>query len=464
MRVLRSIVLVCWGLCGAVAPGCRASERPVMAESPPVVTQAPAKVAEPVAQWGAWRGPLGTGFSPDATPPLTWGPQSNVQWSLPVNGQGHSSPVVWDKTIFITTAVAHGELLPRPLPERVGAHNNVAPSSRMRFEIWAVSLGDGSVRWKRTLRDEQPHEGAHETGSWASASCATDGEVLIVPFGSRGLFALSLDGERLWETDLGDMFTKHGHGEGSSPLLVGELVITQWDHEEGSFLVALDKRSGVERWRTARREVTSWASPIAVEVDGVLQVITAATGRVRGQAALTGDAIWEAGGLSNNVVASPVASEGRLFVGSSYEVRSMFAVSLSGAKGDITGSEHVLWKRTRDTPYVASPILAHGRMCFLRHLSAMMTCVDPATGVAQWGPKKLPGLRRVFSSPVGAPGRTYVTSQEGVTVVLGSGPQFQVLATNRLDEGATASPALVGDVFVMRTERALYALREQKTP
>lgn len=463
------IVASICGLFIATAVGCRTSDQGSVApmEAPPAVTT-PVEVVtqnvDPLAQWGAWRGPAGTGFSKSATPPLTWSPDQHVQWRVPVSGQGHSSPVVWDGVVYLTTAVPHGEALPRRVPERIGAHHNLEPSSRLRFEVWALSLEDGSVRWKRALKDEQPHEGVHETGSWASASCATDGEVLVVPFGSRGLFVLSPQGVPLWDVDLGDMFTKHGHGEGSSPLLVGDLVITQWDHEEGSFLVALDKKSGAEVWRVARQEVTSWASPIAVEVDGVIQVITAATGRVRGQNAKTGAAIWEAGGLSNNVVASPVASNGRVFVGSSYEIRSMFAVSLEGAKGDVSQSEHVLWKRTRDTPYVASPVLEDGRLCFLRHLSAMMTCVDPATGVAQFGPKKLPGLRRVFSSPVGAPGRLYVTSQEGTTVVLGPGPGFELLATNHLKEGATASPALVGDVFVMRTERAVYALREKTTP
>ena len=411
------IAWMCVGM--AMVLACRPSDRGQAVErATPKLAVAPRPPVNPAEQWGAWRGPLGTGISETATPPLAWSPYQNVTWRLPLPGQGHSSPVVWDGVIILTTAVPYGEDLPRRVPERIGAHHNLEPSRRLRFEVWAVSLLDGTVVWKKALVDEQPHEGVHETGSWASASCSTDGEVLVVPFGSRGLYALSLAGEQLWSVDLGDMFTKHGHGEGSSPLLVGDLVITQWDHEEASFLVALDKRSGVERWRSSREELTSWASPIAVEVDGVTQVITAATGRVRGQNATTGAAIWEAGGLSHNVVASPVAARGRLFVGSSYEIRSMFALSLEGARGDLSQTSHLLWKRSRDTPYVASPTLEDGRLCFLRHLSAMMTCVDPTTGVAHWGPRKLPGLRRVFSSPVGAGGRLYVTSQEGSTVVM----------------------------------------------
>jgi outer membrane protein assembly factor BamB len=417
-----------------------------------------------MAQWGAWRGPLGTGVAPRANPPIRWSETENVDWKLAIEGLGHSSPVVWGDRIFLTTAVSHGGALSRRVPERIGAHNNLEPDRRMRFEVWAISLEDGDLLWKRTLRDEQPHEGIHDTGSWASASCATDGSVLVVPFGSRGLFVLDLDGRTLWERDLGDMWTKHGHGEGSSPLLVGDLIITQWDHEEASFLVALDKRTGKERWRASRAEVTSWSSPIAVDVEGRTQVISSATGRIRGQDLQTGAEIWSVGGLSNNVVASPVSLDGRLIAGSSYEIRAMVAVDLRGAKGNLDGTTKVLWRRTRDTPYVASPVLERERLCFVRHLSGVMTCLAPSTGATLWGPEKIPGLRRVFSSPVSAAGRLYVSGKGGKTVVLGPGSGPIVLATNTLSEGATASAAVVGNRLILRTHGHLYSLSEGEPP
>jgi len=372
--------------------------------------------------------------------------------------------VVWGDRIFLTSAVSYGPKVPRRVPERVGAHHNMEPDHSMRFEAFALARSSGETLWRRTLRDEQPHEGTHDTGSWASASCATDGRVLIVPFGSRGLYALNLDGEVLWERDFGDMFTKHGHGEGSTPLLTKGLVVTQWDHEGESFVVALDVRDGTEVWRDARAEVTSWSSPIAVNVDGVTQVVTAATGRIRGQELRTGKRLWSVGGLSNNVVASPVSLGGRLFAGSSYEIRSMVGVSLSGAKGDLDGGDHVLWRRSRDTPYVASFLLDESRLCFVRHLSGMLTCLDPDTGRALWGPAKLPGIRRVFASPVGTGARIYVSGQGGATVVVGPGPAFEILATNTLDEGATASAAIVGDVLFLRTHTSLVALGNPVTP
>ncbi len=458
--------IVLWALLATLALcACKAVDASVPSAGVPVAPS-PQKRAQldPSTQWGAWRGPLGTGHSTTARPPHVWAPDKSIGWRLPIAGLGHSSPVVWNGVIYLTTAVTFGPELDRLVPERPGAHHNRAPDRAMRFEALAISLVDGDVRWRRTLRSEQPHEGAHETASWASASCVTDGEVVIVPFGSRGLFALSPDGEVLWERDLGDMHTKHGHGEGSSPALAHGLVVAQWDHEDASFLVALDRDTGQERWRMARDEVTSWASPIVVDVGGTLQVVTAATGRVRGQDLRSGAIIWEAGGLSHNVVASPVAADGRVFVASSYEVRSMFAVSMGGAQGDVTNTDHVLWRRTRDTPYVASPSLSPGGLCFVRHLSSVLTCVDPATGAATIGPKKRRGLRRVFSSPVSGAGRLYVTSQEGATAVLDLKNELAVLAVNSIGEVVTASPALVGDALVLRSEDALYAIREERAP
>ena len=147
----------------------------------------------------------------------------------------------------------------------------------------------------------------HFTASLASNSPVTDGERVYAFFGSRGLYCFDVDGKPQWEKDLGEMQTKHGHGEGSSPALYGDTLIVNWDHEGQSFVAAFDKRNGKQRWKAAREEVTSWATPIVVEHAGKPQVVISGTHRVRGYDLATGAVIWECGGLSANIVASPVA-------------------------------------------------------------------------------------------------------------------------------------------------------------
>jgi outer membrane protein assembly factor BamB len=235
-------------------------------------------------------------------------------------------------------------------------------------------------------------------------------------------------------------------------------VVVNWDHEAGSFVVALDKRTGEQRWRVEREEKTSWSSPLVVEHDGRTQVIVAATNRVRSYDLANGKPIWECAGLSGNVVATPVAARGIVYVANSYETRALLAVRLDRATGDITGSDAVVWTRDRDTPYVPSPVVYDGSLCFLKHYQGFLTCVDAATGETRFGPSRLPGIENVYASLVGAAGRIYVVDRDGTTAVVRNGPALELLATNQLDDSFSASPAVVGDELFLRGERSLYCL------
>lgn len=406
--------------------------------------------------WPQWRGPLSTGAAPRADPPTEWSESKNVAWKVEIPGRGHSTPVVWRDRIFLTTAIAEGEAS-RP-ETREGEHHNLRSVRRQRFVVLALDRRDGKVIWQRTVRRGVPREGGHYTGSFASASPVTDGRSVYAFFGSHGLYALDWDGKLLWQTDLGDMVTKHGHGEGSSPVLHGDTLVVNWDHEGPSLLVALDKRSGKELWRVARDEPSSWATPIVVEHAGRPQVIVSGTHRLRGYDLATGEVIWECGGLSANIVASPVPGDGMVFAGSSYEKQALLAVRLAGARGDVTGSEHLVWTRNRGTPYVPSPLLYRGSLYYLRHYQSILTRLDAKTGEDRPGAMRLPGLRNVYASPVAAAGRIYVTDQEGVTLVLADEDEPEVLALNRLDDRFSASAAIAGADLFLRGERYLYRL------
>jgi outer membrane protein assembly factor BamB len=416
--------------------------------------------AAPNAQqnWPQWRGPLGTGVAPNADPPVEWNETKNVRWKTELPGRGHSTPVVWGQQVFLTAAVPYGEALP-PRPSRApGNHDNLPVTHRQRFMALAIDRADGRLLWQRKLHEALPHEQGHHTASLASHSPVTDGERLYAFFGSFGLYCLDLNGKLLWQKDFGLMQSLHGHGEGASPVLYDDTLIVNWDHEGQSFVAALDKRTGDERWRAERKEITSWATPIVVEQAGKPQVVISGTNRVRGYDLTSGKVIWECGGLSANIVASPVSSGGVVFVGSSYDKRALLAIRLDGAKGDITGSEHVLWSRSRGTPYVPSPLLYGDTLYFLTHYQGILNRVDTQTGEDRQGPLRLPGITEVYASPVGAADRVYITDRYGLTLVVSHSDTPQLLARNQLDDTFNASAAITGGELFLRGEKALYCL------
>ena len=410
-------------------------------------------------QWPQWRGPLGTGVAPRGDAPVEWSEEKNVRWKTPIPGKGLSSPVIWGDRVFLTAAVPHGAASETGGDHHApGAHDNLPPSHSHRFVVMAIDRRDGSVLWKTTVRDERPHEATHVTGSWASNSAVTDGKHVFAFFGSRGIYCLDMQGRVIWEKDLGEMQIRHAHGEGSSPALFGDTLIVNWDHQGDSFVVALDKSNGKQRWKVARDEITSWSTPLVVSHGGKAQVVISATKRVRAYDLATGERIWSCAGLSRNVVASPVAADGMVFVANSYDWQAMLAIRLDRARGDVTGTDAVVWVRDRDTPYVPSPVLADGNLCFIKHNQAVLTCVDPATGATRVGPKRLSGLQSVFASPVAAAGRLYVAARNGATAVVSLEDGYDVRALNRLDDSFSASPAIVGDEIFLRGEHFLYCI------
>lgn len=427
---------------------------------------ADADAAEPDASvaaqnWPQWRGPLGTGAALDATPPVEWSENKNIRWKLETPGLGHSTPIVWGDRIFLTAAIPFGEKLEPRFSGAPGAHDNLPVSQRHRYIVFAVDRAGGQIVWQKNVQEALPHEGGHKSASLASNSAVTDGERVFASFGSRGVYCLDFDGKLLWKKDLGTMNSKHGHGEGSSPALHGDTLVVNWDHEGDSFIVALDKTTGKERWKVERNEVTSWSTPVVVVHEGKPQVIVSGTGRVRGYDLATGEVIWECGGLSANIVASPVAADGMVFAGSSYEKRALLAIRLDGAEGDITGTPQVAWNRFRGTPYVPSPLLYEDRLYFLRHYQGILSRVDMRTGEDDGGPFRLGGIQEVYSSPVGAADRVYVTDRDGITLVIEHKAEPTLLAINRLDDTFSASAALVGEEMFLRGEKRLYAIASE---
>jgi outer membrane protein assembly factor BamB len=399
-----------------------------------VATREPTPSAQ---YWPQWRGPLGSGEAPAAKPPLEWGVGRNVSWKVEVPGVGKSSPIVWKDLLVLTTAIPAGPA--------------------QQFTVLALNRKDGSVRWKRVVRTEPPHEGTHRDGTYASGSALTDGTRIYAFFGSRGLYALDLDGRVLWEKDFGDMRTRLGFGEGSSAALHGSTLVVNWDHEGEDFIAGLDAATGKEKWRKGRDEPTTWTTPHIVMHGGRAQAVVGGTNRVISYDVQTGEQLWQAPGLTANVIPTPVSGNGMLFATSGFRGSALHAIRLSEAKGDVSASPALAWSYDRDTPYVPSPLLYNGALYFLKSNSGILTCLDAASGAVHYT-ERLEAVPNVYASPVAADGRVYVVGRDGTTAVLAAGPRPQLLATNRLDEAMDASPALVGRDIYLRGARHLYRI------
>jgi len=444
-----------------------------------LLLDARACAAEAPDNWHHWRGPNADGSAPGADPPTEWSQEKNIRWRVEIPGKGHATPVVWGDRIFVLTAVetdrkpgatdGRSESLapeatgqpPRGRGQRGrGRRGPQVPETVHQFVVMCLDRKTGDVVWKRVAREEVPHEGMHSTSSFASLSPTTDGKRLYASFGSRGVFCYDLDGKLLWERDLGDMTTRRSFGEGTSPVVHGDALIHLWDHEGDSFLVCLDAKTGEERWRVARDEPTTWNTPLVVEHGGVTQVVANGANRTRSYDLASGKLLWECGGQAGNPIASPVAQDGLVFCMTGFRGYAVYAIPLD-ARGDITGTKKVAWKRDDTGPYVASPLLYDGLLYFTKSRNAILSCVDAKSGKVHYLDERLPGLESLYASPVGAGGKVYIVGRSGRTLVLRHGPKFEVLATNDLGETVDASPAIVGDEIFLRGEKHLYCIAEK---
>jgi outer membrane protein assembly factor BamB len=405
--------------------------------------------------WPQWRGPDATGVSKHANPPIEWSETKNIRWKVEIPGRGFASPVVWGDRIFVLSAVPAGV----SSPADHGPRGLVQPRDIHRFNVIALDRRTGKVAWERTAREERPHEATHQdNGTWASSSAIVDGQRVYAWFESRGLFVYDMDGKLLWQKDLGDKQMRMQFGEGSTPVVYGNRVVIVWDHQGQSFIVALDARSGEEIWRSAREEIDTWATPLVVEHNGRQQVVTNGMNRLRSYDLETGKIVWESQGTTMNAIPSPVAADGVVFVTSGFRGNNLKAIRLGDASGDVTGSKAIVWSLDRDTPYVPSPLLYDGILYLLKSNSGILSAFDAKSGKPHYQLQRLESIPEVFSSPVGANGRVYLTGRDGTTMVIRHGPAFEVLAKNRLDDGFDASPALVDGEIYMRGYRYLYSI------
>ncbi len=392
--------------------------------------------------WPQWRGPTGDGVSTETGLPVTWSIDTNIEWSLELPAWSGSTPIIWDETIFLN--VADGENL----------------------HLWAVNRADGTVRWKRMLSSGNHRE---RKQNMSSPSPVTDGEHVWVMTGTGILKAFDFNGNEIWARDIQADYGRFGlnWGYASSPLLHQNALFVQVLHgmktDDPSYVLRIDKLSGETVWRierhtdAIRESPDSYTTPALLEHEGNTEIVITGGDVVTGHDPATGEELWRVDGLnpknirSYRIVASPIVVDGIIYAPT--RVRPLLAIK-AGGRGDISKS-HRLWSFD-DGPDVPTPV-TDGKYFYSVNDKGILFCLNAKTGELVYGPERLaPGT--YSGSPVLADGKIYVTNEDGLTVVIKAGPEFEVLAQNDLENYTLSSPAISDGQILIRTASALYAI------
>ena len=414
--------------------------------------------------WPQWRGPDGSGISNEKNLPSEWSPTKNIKWKTSIEGRSHSSPIVWGKQVFLTTAI-EGPVVPGAKavkhvlegdkeflhPDSVGADR------KHTFKVISLDRDTGKVLWQATAWEGTPYDNRHRKSSYAASTPATDGKLVYAFFGTEGLFAYDYKGKLAWKAQLGNLGTV-GMGTGTSPILFDNLVIVQCDEENGaaSFIVAVDKKTGKEAWRTPRKVQVSWSTPLLVRTSTRAELITSGTESVISYDPATGKELWRHKGVESNAIPSPVANNEMVYLVAGFPAKIAMAIRL-GQNGDLTGTPNVPWKYEKGTAYVPSPIL-YGDYLYLTTDRGILTCIDARTGEVKYEGGRIPIPATFTASPVAFEGKILMTSEDGDTFIVKSGPKHEILGTNSIGEPVYASPAIADGKIYIRGEKNLYCI------
>ncbi|HVG38467.1 MAG TPA: PQQ-binding-like beta-propeller repeat protein, partial [Pyrinomonadaceae bacterium] len=324
------------------------------------------------------------------------------------------------------------------------------------FKVVALDSETGKILWERVAYEGTPYDDRHRKSSYAASTPATDGRHVYAFFGAEGLYAYDYNGRLAWRADLGKLGTG-GMGAGTSPVLFQNLVIMQCDHEGGeeSFIVALDKRTGKQVWKTPRKVEASWATPILVQTGKRTELITSGNQAIVSYDPATGKELWRSKGVESNAIPSPVATRDTVIVSAGFPAKIAYAIRLGG-NGDLTDAS-ILWKYSKGTAYVPSPIL-YGDYLYLMSDKGVLTCLDARTGEVKYEGGRVPVPASFTASPVAFDGKLLLTSEDGDTFVLKAGAKHEVVRTNTVAEPVYASPAIADGKIFIRGEKNLYCI------
>jgi outer membrane protein assembly factor BamB len=418
------------------------------------------------ADWPQWRGPRGTGATDEKNLPVTWNATENVAWRAPLGGVGVSSPIVSGDRVFVTSQIGTGV-------RRAGNHPRLAQGSgavgeralaagqggpaddRTFFVVEAFSRSDGKRLWQHRLEATGPLPGVHDKHNLASPSPVTDGQMVYAWFGTGQIVALDMNGKAVWQRHLGQEIAPFdiNWGHASSPTLFGDTVLLLCDHAPASYLLAVDKKTGKERWRVDRgKGRMSYTTPFVVESPTGPELIVNSSQRVDAYDPRTGAFLWHVGGSNQFPIPAPTFHDGVIYMTRGYRSGPYMAIR-PGGRGDISSS-HVVWEVPTGAPYISSLVYHEGILYMASDVGAV-TAIDAATGRRIWQQR----VEGIFSaSPVAADGKVYFVSETGETIVLKAGRQAEILARNDVGERLIASPAISNGQIFLRSDDRLFAI------
>jgi len=424
----------------------------------PLPAPAPAK-----GSWPSFRGVLASGLADGQNLPDRWDVATgeNILWRVQVRGLAHSSPVVWGDRLFVATAISSDP----KAGFRKGLYGDGDAStdrSRHRFVVMAIDKRTGKTLWERVASESEPLNKRHVKNTYASATPATDGRMVVAWFGSQGVFAYDVNGTLRWKVDLGRLdlgaydIPSVEWGPASSPIIWRDLVILQVDTQADSFLLALKLETGETVWKTDRDELPSWSTPTVVDTTSGPVLLTNAPNVIRGYDPRTGKELWRLGGSSKITAPTPfLADDLFVFASGRGPERPIFVVR-PGAKGDLTlpagktSSDAVVWSKTGRGSYMPTP-LVYGGLLYVLANNGVFDAYRLKTGEEVYR-QRLPVIGSGYSaSPVAADGKIYLSSEDGDILVVAAGPEFKLLGTNAMGESLMATPALSDGVMYVRS-------------
>jgi outer membrane protein assembly factor BamB len=420
--------------------------------------------------WPSFRGNHAAGVADDQSLPERWDGVKgvNVRWKTAIPGLGHSSPAIWNDTVFVTTAVSSRDnaTFKRGL---FGDGDASDDRSAHQWRVYSLDRVSGKIQWERVAYEGPPVEKRHVKSTYANATPATDGRYVVAFFGSQGLYAYDMKGALQWKVDFGHLDTgaydipDYEWGTASSPIIYKDLVIVQCDQQKGSFLMAVDIRTGRTVWKTVRDELPSWATPTIYNGKGRVELITNSPNFIRGYDPDTGKELWRLDGSSKITAPTPVFTDGLIIVASGRAPEAPIFAIRAGATGDITlragqsESASIAWARQRAGSYMPTPLIYRGYLYVLRN-EGILTCYRLATGEMIYI-QRIPHEGSGFSSsPVASDGRIYLSSEDGEIVAVAAGPRFEVLERNLMGQPLMATPAIAGGLMIIRGEREVSAI------
>jgi outer membrane protein assembly factor BamB len=418
--------------------------------------------------WPHWRGPASTGASAESGLPTTWSKTENVAWRTSLDGAGVSSPIVWGDRIYVTAQIGRGERQAGNHPRlaqgadaakagegTLTAGAAVAKRDRVGFLVTALDRTTGRRVWQHETAAEGVLPGVHDKHNLATPSPVTDGERVYAWFGTGQIVALDAGGKQIWTRHLGKEQSPFeiNWGHASSPLLYADTVLLLCLHEQSSYLIALDKRTGKDKWKVDwPAGVTSYSTPVVANGPNGPELIVNTSRGVEALDPATGERRWQFDETNRFPIPVAIPHGDMIYMTRGYRSSPYLAIKLGG-RGNVTTS-HVQWRVPTGGPYVPSLVFYDGLLYMAGELG-IVSAIDVTNGERIWQ-ERIGGL--FTASPVAGDGKVYLVSESGETVVLAAGRTPKILARNQLDGHFVASPAIAGGRLVLRADDSVIAV------